>query len=202
MGKKWLALILLIIILSNSEVNAETVTWDFSGGGSWNIATHWNPDKIPQPGDDVIINDSNSGTITVDGPAIIKTLTFSGAHTITLSEYEMIVSSTPLKAFITSASHNGNLGGFDGADTMCQTAAEVAGLPGAYRAWLSTSSTDAYCHVLGYNGTKMNKCGQSSLPTAAGPWIRTDGVPFAGTIDKLVSGEIYSPPQYDEYGEL
>jgi len=202
MGKKLLALILLMIILSNSQVNAETVTWDFSGGGSWNIAMHWNPDTIPQPGDDVIINDAHTGIITVDGDAIIKTLTFSGALTITLSTAILSISSAPLKAFITSTSHSGNLGGFDGADTTCQTAAEAAGLLGAYRAWLSTSATDAYCHVQGYNGTKSAKCGQSSLPTAAGPWIRTDGTPFAGTIDKLVSGEIYTPPQYNEYGVL
>jgi hypothetical protein len=112
------------------------------------------------------------------------------------------ISSTPLKAFITAAAHSGDLGGLAGADAICQTAAESAGLPGTYRAWLSTSTTDAYCHVQGYSGTKSANCGQSSLPTAAGPWIRTDGAPFAGTIDKLVSGEIYTPPQYDENGSL
>jgi hypothetical protein len=42
--------------------------------------------------------------------------------------------------FVTSAVFLGNLGGQAGADTSCQQAANTAGLPGKYRAWLDTSS--------------------------------------------------------------
>lgn len=46
-------------------------------------------------------------------------------------------------AFVTSQTYNGNLGGLVGADSQCQARATAAGLPGTYRAWLSTSSVDA-----------------------------------------------------------
>ena len=39
-----------------------------------------------------------------------------------------------------------------------------------------------------------------------GPWMRTDGNPFADTIDKLVgyanNGQVFTPPQYDENHNL
>lgn len=44
--------------------------------------------------------------------------------------------------FVTSSAHTGNLGGLDGADEICQSAAENAGLPGLYQAWLATSNAD------------------------------------------------------------
>lgn len=42
--------------------------------------------------------------------------------------------------FVSSKRYNGDLGGLSGADTKCQTLAEAAGLPGVYKAWLSSSS--------------------------------------------------------------
>lgn len=42
------------------------------------------------------------------------------------------------RVFVTSTVFKGNLGGLAGADQKCQTAASSAGLPGSYRAWLST----------------------------------------------------------------
>jgi hypothetical protein len=39
--------------------------------------------------------------------------------------------------FVTSETFNGNLGGVDGAHAKCQAAAEVAGLPGIYKAWIA-----------------------------------------------------------------
>ena len=50
-----------------------------------------------------------------------------------------------------------------------------AGLPGIYKAWLSSRTTDAYCHIQGYDGyTISDNCGQgATLPMAAGPWERT-----------------------------
>lgn len=116
---------------------------------------------------------------------------------------------TPLKIFISSTSGNANLGswtdaggntGLAAGDAICQAAATAAGLSGTYRAWISDSTADAYCHVQGYTGTIATNCGQSALPVAAGPWVRTDGAPFADTIDKLVTGQIFTPLQYDETG--
>jgi hypothetical protein len=116
--------------------------------------------------------------------------------------------------FVTSASGTGNLSqwpdalavsvtGVAAGDAVCQARATAAGLSGTFVAWLSDSTTDAYCHVQGYTGTVALNCGQSSLPVAAGPWVRTDGSPFADTIDKLVNnGQVYAPVRYDETGTL
>jgi len=43
--------------------------------------------------------------------------------------------------FVTQDTHNGNLGGLEGADTICNEAANDANLPGNYYAWLSTSDS-------------------------------------------------------------
>jgi hypothetical protein len=124
----------------------------------------------------------------------------------------------PNVVFITSASGNGDLSqwpdalavsatGLAAGDAICQARANAAGLPGTYKAWLSTSTTDAYCHIQGFDGyTKSGKCGQASLPVAAGPWVRTDGYPFADTIDKLVDnasayGQVFAPVLLNENGD-
>jgi hypothetical protein len=118
----------------------------------------------------------------------------------------------PLTVFVTHATGDGKLDGWADAggntgvaagDAVCQAAATAAGLSGTYKAWLSDGTTDAYCHIQGYTGTVTLKCGQATLPVAAGPWIRTDGFPFAGTIDELISnGQVFAPVRYDEYGAV
>ncbi len=125
--------------------------------------------------------------------------------------------SEPLTVFVTSASGNGNLSqwpdalavsatGVAAGDAVCQARATAAGLSGTYKAWLSDSTTDAYCHVQGFTGTISGtnpNCGQATLPVTAGPWVRTDGYPFAPTIDKLINnGQVYAPVRYDETGTL
>jgi hypothetical protein len=69
------------------------------------------------------------------------------------------------------------------ADTVCNDAARAAGLPGRFRAWLSVSGAHA-----------RDKLGQ------ARGWVRPDGLPFADTIDDIVSGRILYPPMIDELG--
>ena len=44
--------------------------------------------------------------------------------------------------FLTSSRHTGALGGVAGADTICRGLAADAGLPGLYRAWIATDTTD------------------------------------------------------------
>ncbi|MGD0022821.1 MAG: hypothetical protein ABSC54_11035, partial [Smithellaceae bacterium] len=125
--------------------------------------------------------------------------------------------SEPLTVFVTSVSGHGNLSqwpdalavsatGVTAGDAVCQARATAAGLSGKFVAWLSDSTTDAYCHVQGFTGTISGtnpNCGQAALPVAAGPWVRTDGYPFANTIDKLINnGQVYAPVRYDETGTL
>ena len=52
--------------------------------------------------------------------------------------------------FLTSSTHDGNLGGFAGADNICQDLASNAGLPGIYMAWISTPA--------GSPATSFSKC--------------------------------------------
>ena len=47
------------------------------------------------------------------------------------------------RAFVTSSTLSGSLGGLAGADALCESAAHAAHLGGTWKAWLSTSSIDA-----------------------------------------------------------
>lgn len=118
------------------------------------------------------------------------------------------------RAFVTSVSGTGNLAtwvgaggltGLDAADNVCRVRALSGGLPnaGTYRAWLSTSTTDAYCHVQGLTGKRINQCGGSPQP-GAGPWYLANGVSyFAGSLAELTGpeGTIYRPVLLDEFGD-
>jgi List-Bact-rpt repeat protein len=100
--------------------------------------------------------------------AVNLTVTFSGNNFV----------------FVSSTTHDGNLGGLSGADAMCNQAASKASLPGTYVAWLATSTTNAL----------------SRLGSARG-WIRPDGLPFADTTNALKNGQILYPPQISELGQ-
>jgi hypothetical protein len=87
--------------------------------------------------------------------------------------------------FVSSAVHNGALGGPTGGDTLCTNSASAAGLPGKYVAWLATSTATA-----------------SSRLGAARGWLRTDGLPFADTVSDMANGRVFYPPRLDETGRL
>lgn len=128
--------------------------------------------------------------------------------------------SAPLRVFVTSTDGNGVFGtgggwdetfalggltGIEGADKICQIRAEAAGLADSgthqpvFRAWLSDSSVDAYCHVQGLTGNRLNFCSGTDNGSVAGPYYRTDDVPF---IDRLsnVTGSILGTLSRDENG--
>jgi hypothetical protein len=106
--------------------------------------------------------------------------------------------------FVTSTTYNGNIGGVTAADAACQGRATAAGLPGTYIAWLSDSTSDAYCRVHGLTGKKATMCGETVLPATAGPWVRTDPqrLPAAPTIDKLLAParQTFYPVTHSESG--
>ena len=118
-----------------------------------------------------------------------------------------------LRMFVTSVAGTGDLTswddagtstGLDAADAICQARAQAAALsnPGAYRAWISDEVDDAYCRLHNLGGKKSASCGQATLPATAGPWWRTDGKPFAGTLPDLLHPgfQVLEPPRYDELG--
>lgn len=74
----------------------------------------------------------------------------------------------------------GTLGSVPAADLICQNAALAAGLAdaGTYVAWLSSASQDAKARLAGARG-----------------WVRTDGLPFADTVDSFTTGKVvWYPP--------
>ena len=116
------------------------------------------------------------------------------------------------QAFVTSVSGTGlisswpeagGLGSHAGADAVCRARAAAGGLANAttYRAWLSSASTDAYCHVQGLSGKKAAGCGGSSQP--AGPWYQVGGIlPMTGSLADLTDpeGVIFRGVHLDEFG--
>lgn len=83
---------------------------------------------------------------------------------------------TPCRVFVTLRRHEGDFGGLDGADRMCQADADdtpaLAG--GIYRAWLSTSTASPT--------TRFNHAASS------GPFEMLNGAAIANTWADLISG--------------
>ncbi|MEO8195694.1 MAG: hypothetical protein ABI689_03125 [Thermoanaerobaculia bacterium] len=93
-------------------------------------------------------------------------------------------------------------GGLDAGDAICRTLAQNASLPNfsLYRAWLSTTSEDAYCRVAGFSGKLAANCGQATLPEA-GPWQLVNGAPFARSLAELTGDlAVLHPPIVTESG--
>ena len=84
--------------------------------------------------------------------------------------------------FVTSMTHNGNFGGIQGADVFCQNAANAAGVPGSYFAWMSTPTSTAASRLFGRG------------------WVRRDGKPFADMQSDLETGKLITPPRINELG--
>ena len=71
------------------------------------------------------------------------------------------------------------------ADTTCTALAARAGLPGTFVAWV-VAMHDSPVERLRF----------------AGPWVRTDGRPVANSVDDLVAGNLQTPIDRDEGGNL
>lgn len=150
-----------------------------------------------------------SFTIDVTG-SYVATLTVNDGNSDSAPDSVTITGVAPNIAFLTTETGTGDLSSWTSAggqaglaagDSVCQTLASGAGLTGTYVAWMSDSNDDAYCRVHGLTG-KKGACLPANPTAQAGPWIRTDGTPFAGTIDQMLSStyQIFSPPKYYEDG--
>ncbi len=114
----------------------------------------------------------------------------------------MFVSSAWGFADLGSWPEAGGATGAEAGDAICQSLAASASHenPENFHAWISDSATDAYCRVLGFAGKKADNCGQASLPDG-GPWLRTDGFPFTGSLQQLTGDSmVLVPARYDEWG--
>ena len=77
------------------------------------------------------------------------------------------------RVFVTGTTFTANLGGVVGADAKCQTAADVAGLVGSFRAWLSDTSSSP--------STRFSR---------GGPYVLLDGSVVANDWSELTSGKL------------
>jgi hypothetical protein len=89
----------------------------------------------------------------------------------------------PNYMFVTSRRYPTDFDHIEVVDGYCEAAARAAGLPGRYRAWLSSQTVNALDRLAGARG-----------------WLRPDGQVFADTVDDIKSGRIASPPFIDELG--
>ena len=90
----------------------------------------------------------------------------------------------PCRVFLSSILYDGNLGGLSGADAKCQELAEAAGLPGAYKVWLSdTTSSPA-----------------SRFVPSTGPYRLVNGTTVARSFADLTDGILLAPINVTETG--
>ncbi|GEM_PF-6704191 len=102
------------------------------------------------------------------------------------NEVAAISTANSFRVFVTSTSHNGNLGGLDGADAICQQRANSAGMNGFFRAWLSDGSISAASRI-------PNSESQKS-------YNLTNGLLVAENWNDLLDGSLNSPINRDEIG--
>ena len=87
--------------------------------------------------------------------------------------------------FVTSETYKSALGGLAGADAICQERADDAGLPGTYKAWLSSSTTSV-----------RDRFNRDYDHTA---FVRTDGVRVANDWADLTDGTLLAAITRDEF---
>lgn len=89
------------------------------------------------------------------------------------------------RIFITSKITTGGLGGLEGADAFCQSAASEAGLGGTWVAWLSSSTVNAIDRI-----------------EDVGPWYLVDGKTLIfKDKNSMISSNPEAPISLDEYGK-
>src|SRR4030095_14491532 len=84
----------------------------------------------------------------------------------------------------TSEAYTGNLGGLSGADSICMYHAELAALPGIFRAWLSSSTLAA----------------KDRLTHVGKPYVLVDDTVVAYDWTDLVDGSIQHNIDLNEIG--
>jgi hypothetical protein len=76
--KTSLKFFLFLGILLPSALHASSVTWTNVAGGNWSSAANWSPNQVPASGDDVIITNIGTYTVSLDVSATIDSLTLGG----------------------------------------------------------------------------------------------------------------------------
>ena|GEM_PF-6527591 len=122
----------------------------------------------------------------------------TGAHTVDTDTTDLQAQIDDLyfdlstnTVFVTNLTFNGNLGGNQGADQICNSMAGAAGLNGNYKAWLSTSEIFS-----------SGEDARDHLTHSGMPYVRTDGVQVADNWIDLTDGQLDAPITVDENGMI
>jgi hypothetical protein len=89
------------------------------------------------------------------------------------------------RIFVTRDPHTSSFGGLTGADAYCESQAALAGLPGAYKAWMSDDTMSA----------------ASRLTHASVPYVRVDWVQVAANWADLTDGVLDNEILLDQFGQ-
>jgi len=90
------------------------------------------------------------------------------------------------RVFVTSESYFGDFGGIDFADSECQRLADLEGLPGNFKAWVSTTSPSV---------NPDSRFNQASVP-----YRLVSGNTIANNYTDLIDGNLTAPINLDETG--
>lgn len=100
---------------------------------------------------------------------------------------DCLLASEGMLVFVTSKRYDGNLGGVEGANKICQKHARAAGLPGKYKAWISTSADQTPAHT-------FKKSTRS--------YVLSNNTAIAKNWDDFVSGQHLAAIDHDENGTI
>ena len=89
------------------------------------------------------------------------------------------------RIFVTATVQTGSMGGIAGADEICATQADAAGLEGEFRAWLSTLASPV----------------SGRLVESTVPYVLVDGTVIADDWDDLTDDSIQAPIDLDATGQ-
>ena len=95
---KIIALCLLPVAFA-FHARAANITWTNTSGGSWSVATNWNPNTVPGAADDVFITSSGTYTVVMNVSPTISSLKLgatSGQQTLTNVSQTLTVSHASL----------------------------------------------------------------------------------------------------------
>jgi Tol biopolymer transport system component len=70
---------LLLLIAATALAPAGDLVWTNTSGGNWSIASNWNPNQSPGAGDNAIITNEGSYTVTLDVDVAVASLSLGGA---------------------------------------------------------------------------------------------------------------------------
>ena len=164
------------LILSGGHYSSRLTLRSTSPGTRWNIRSEGN---------------RTLGYLDVQDSENIHPSTMDALDTSIDSGNNVNWNFNPLTAwktvFLTSSLHTGSVSGSSGANSICQTRANSAGLIGTFRAWIASFDYDS--PAITYNRSNLN-------------YRLVGGVVVANDWAGLTSGTLLAPISRDEFGNI